>query len=131
MSRCDKKAKVGTQESVTYYAYAVDLAFAIMVWKCQGGTFEYIIALPEHSPGSPALTFEKLYVMFTRVKEATHFQCLPLSPIHDKCNQKSLPQNGKWTLTNMDTGDLGHPLLQHFLNPKFQRLLCKNKHQNK
>ncbi len=27
-SQCDKKAKVGTQESVTYYAHAVDLAFA-------------------------------------------------------------------------------------------------------
>jgi hypothetical protein len=83
-NRCNKKAKVGTQESVTYYAHAVDLAFAIMVWKCQGGTFEYIIALLEHSPGSPALTFEKLYVMFTRVKEANHFRCLPLSPIYDK-----------------------------------------------
>jgi hypothetical protein len=65
MSQCDKKAKVGTQESVTYYDHAVDLAFAITVSKCQGGTFEYIIALLEHSPGSPALSFEKLYVMFT------------------------------------------------------------------
>jgi hypothetical protein len=73
-SRCDKKAKVGTQESVVYYAYAVDLAlFAITVWKSQGGTFEYIIALLEHSPGSPPLTFEKLYVIFTRVKKATRF----------------------------------------------------------
>ncbi len=43
-SRCEKKVKVGTQESVTYYAHAVDLAFAITVWKCQGGTFDYIIA---------------------------------------------------------------------------------------
>jgi hypothetical protein len=83
-SQCNKKAKVGTQESVTYNAHAVDLAFAIMVWKCQGGTFEYIIALLEHSPGSPALTFKKLCVMFTRVKEANHFRCLPLSPIYDK-----------------------------------------------
>ncbi len=62
----------------------MDLAFAITVWKCQGGTFEYIIALLEHSPGSPALTFEKLYVMFTGLKEASHFRCLPLSPIYDK-----------------------------------------------
>jgi hypothetical protein len=30
-SRCKKKVKVGTQESVTYYAHAVDLAFAITV----------------------------------------------------------------------------------------------------
>jgi hypothetical protein len=69
-SRCKKKVKVGTQESVTYYAQTVDLAFTITVWKCQGGTFDYIIALLEHTPGSPTLTFEKLYVMFTRVKMA-------------------------------------------------------------
>ncbi len=64
-SQCNKKDKVGTQESVTYNTHTVDLAFAIMVWKCQGGTFKYIIALLEHSPGSPALTFEKQYVTFT------------------------------------------------------------------
>jgi hypothetical protein len=62
----------------------MDFAFAIMVWKCEGGTFEYIIALLEHSPGSPALTFEKLYVIITQVREANHFQCLPLSPIYNK-----------------------------------------------
>ena len=72
-SQCKKKVKVGTQESVTYYAHAVDLAFAITVWKCQGGTFEYIIALLKHSPSSPTLTFEKLHVMFTRVKMACKF----------------------------------------------------------
>ena len=69
-SRCEKKVRVGTQESVTYYAHAVDLAFAITVWKCQESTFDYIIALLEQTPGSPTLTFEKLYVMFTRVKKA-------------------------------------------------------------
>jgi hypothetical protein len=41
------------------------------------------------------------------------------------CDQKSLLQNGKWTLMNMDTGDLEHPLLQLFLNPKFQSLCGK------
>ena len=56
---------------MTYYAHAVELAFAITVWKCQGGTFEYIIALFKHTLGSPALTFEKLCVMFTRVKKAS------------------------------------------------------------
>jgi hypothetical protein len=69
---------------VTYYAHAVDLAFAITVGKCQGGTFDYIIALLKHTPGSPALTFEKLYVMFIRVKMACKFQCLPLSPAFNK-----------------------------------------------
>ncbi len=34
-SQCKKKVIIGTQESVTYYAHAVDLAFAITVWKCQ------------------------------------------------------------------------------------------------
>ncbi len=83
-SQCKKKVKVRTQESVTYYAHAVDLAFAITVWKCQGGTFDYIIALLKHTPGSPTLTFEKLYVMFTRVKIACKFWCLPLSPAFNK-----------------------------------------------
>jgi hypothetical protein len=56
-TQCDKKAKVGLQESVTYSAHTVDLAFAITVWKFQGGTFEYIISLLKHTPGSPVLTF--------------------------------------------------------------------------
>ncbi len=57
-----KIVKLVTQESVTYYAHAVDLAFAITVWKCQGGTFDYIIALLEHTPGSPTLTFDNFYM---------------------------------------------------------------------
>ncbi len=69
-SKCKKNVKGGTQESVTYYAHAVNLTFAITVWKCQRGTFDYILALLKHTPGSPTLTFEKLYVMFTRVKIA-------------------------------------------------------------
>jgi hypothetical protein len=83
-SRCKKKVKVGTQVSATYYAHAVDLPFAITVWKCQGGTFDYILALLKYTPGSPTLTFEKLYVMFTLLKMACHFFCLPLSPAFNK-----------------------------------------------
>ncbi len=83
-SRCKKKVKGGTQDSVTYYVHAVDLAFAITVWKCQRGTFDYIIALLNHTPGSPTLTFEKLYMMFTIVKRACRFQCFPLSPAFNK-----------------------------------------------
>jgi hypothetical protein len=56
----------------------------ITIWKCQGGIFDYIIALLKHTPGSPTLTFEKLYVMFTRVKMACQLQCLPLSPTFNK-----------------------------------------------
>ena len=33
-TQCNGKAKVGLDQSVTYYAHAVDLAFAITVWKC-------------------------------------------------------------------------------------------------
>ncbi len=71
--RCNRKAKVGLDQSVTYYAHAVDLAFAITVWKCQGGTFKFIIVLLEHTPGSPALSFENLNVMFPRVKKDNNF----------------------------------------------------------
>ena len=88
-----------------------DLAFAITVWKCQGGTFEYIIALLEHTPGSQALTFEKLYVMFTWVIMACQFQCLPHSPAYNKAklyityDQKFWPQNGEWILTKVGIGN--------------------------
>ncbi len=110
-SRCKKKVRVGTQESVIYYAHAVDLAFAIIVWKCQGGTFDYIIAVLEQIPGSSTLTFEKLYVMFTRVKKACKFQCLPLSPAFNKAKsyityvQKFWPQNRDWILAKMGIGN--------------------------
>jgi hypothetical protein len=106
------------------------------VWKCQGGTFEYIIALLEHSPGSPAFTFEKLYVMFTRVKEANHFKCLPLSPIYDKLTlfhlrpkilatkwQMDINEHGYWKLWTSNSPALSQP--------KISRLLRKNKHRNK
>ncbi len=83
-TRCDKKVKIGPQESVAYYSHAVNLAFAVTVWKCQGRTYEYIIALLEGTPGSPALTFEKIYVMFTRLRKASHFPCLPLSRMYNK-----------------------------------------------
>jgi hypothetical protein len=92
---------------VTYYAHAVDLAFAITVWKCQGGTFDYIIALLEHFPGSPTLPFEKLYVMFTRVKMACKFQCLPLSPAFNKAKLYNLRPKilaAKWRMDIDESG---------------------------
>ncbi len=105
-----KKVKVGTQESVTYYAHAVDLAFAITVWKCQGGTFDYIIALLKHAPGSPTLTFEKLCVMFTRVKWPVNFDLYHYLQHLTKQSyityvQKLWPQNGEWILTKVDIGN--------------------------
>ena len=107
-SRCEKKVRVGTQESVTYYAHAVDLAFAITVWKCQGGTFDYIIALLEQTPGSPTVTFETLYVMFTRVKKACKFRCLPLSPAFNKAKLYHLRPKILATKWRMDIGRDGY-----------------------
>ena len=121
-SWCDKKAKVGTQESVGYYAHAVDLAFAITVWKSQVGTFEYIIALLEHSPGSPPVTFKKLYIMFTRVKKPHVFDVCHF--LQDTTSLKFLPQNGRWTFQKMAaTGNHGHPILPHCPFPKYPKLL--------
>jgi hypothetical protein len=108
-SQCEKKVKVGTEESVTYYAHAVDLAFAISVWKCQAGIFDYIFALLEHTtPGSPTLTFEKLYVMFTWVKIACRFQCLPLSPAFNKAKLYHLCPKFLATKWRMDIDNNGY-----------------------
>jgi hypothetical protein len=93
---------------VTYYAHAVDLAFAITVWKCQGGIFDYIIALFEYSPGSPTLTFEKLNVMFTRVKIACKFWCLPLSPAFNKAKLHHLRPKILATKWRMDIDESGY-----------------------
>jgi hypothetical protein len=105
-----KKVRVGTQESVTYYAHAVDLAFAITVWNCQGDTFDYIIALLEQTPGSPTLTFEKLYVMFTRVKRPVNFNVYHFLQHSSKQSyityvQKFWPQNGEWILAEIGIGN--------------------------
>jgi hypothetical protein len=72
-AQCNKKAKVGLDQSMACYAHAMDLSFAITVRKCQGGTFEYIMSLLKYTPSCPPLSFEKLHVMFTRVKKANRF----------------------------------------------------------
>ena len=112
-----KNDKVGTQESVTYYAHAVDLAFAITVWKCQGGTFDYIHALLEHTPGSPTLTFEKLYVMCTLVKMACLFCCLPLSPAFNKAKLYYLQPNILATKWRMNIDKRGYWKPHEFNSP--------------
>ncbi len=93
---------------MTYYAHAADLAFAITVWKCQGGTFDYIIALLKHTPCSPTLTFEKLHMMFTRVKMACKFQCLPLSPAFNKAKLYHLHPKILATKWRMDSDESGY-----------------------
>jgi hypothetical protein len=91
-----------------YYAHAVELAFAITVWKCQEGTFDYIIALLKQTPGGPTLTFEKLHVMFTRVKKACKFWCLPLSPAFNKAKLYHLRPKILATKWRMDIGRDGY-----------------------
>ncbi len=117
---------------MTYYAHTVDLVFAITAWKCQGGTFDYIIALLEHTPGSPILTFENLYVMLTRVKMACKFRCLPLSPAFNKAklyNYRPKILASKW---RMDIDESGYWKL-HVANspallvPKISKAVAANK----
>jgi hypothetical protein len=120
---------------VTYYAHAVDLAFAVTVWKCQGGTFDYIIALLEHTPGSPSLSFEKLYVLFTQVKRAWRFQCLPLSPAFNKAKLYHLHPKILATKWRMDIDKSGYWKL-HVSNspalsvPKTSKAVAARKKRN-
>jgi hypothetical protein len=130
-----KKVRVGTQESVTYYAHAVDLAFAITVWKFQGGTFDYIIALLEQTPGSPTLTFENLYVMFIRVKKASKFWCLPLLKAFNKTKLYHLHPKILATKWIMDIGRDGY-WKPHVINssalsaPKISKAVVAQKKKN-
>ena len=120
---------------MTYYAHAVDLAFAVNVWKCRGGTFDYIIALLEHTPGSPTLTFEKLYVMFTRVKRACRFRCLPLSPAFNKAKLYHLRPKILDTKWRMDIDESGYwkPHVSNspaLLVPKTSKAVAAHKKRN-
>ncbi len=127
-SWCKKKVKVGTQESATYYAHAVDLAFAITVWKCQGGTFDYIIALLEHTLGSPTLTFEKLMWYLRGWKgpvdfDVYHYLQHSTNESYITYTQKFLPQNGEWILTKVGVGNHIYLILLHCRYQKHQKLL--------
>jgi hypothetical protein len=102
-----------------YIAHAVDLAFSVTTWKSQGGTFDYIIALLEHSHGSPPLSYEMLYVMFSRVKLGCHFRCMPLSnpkKIREKLGnlrpnifavrwRMDIGANGRWKNRDQEVGN--------------------------
>jgi hypothetical protein len=48
--------KVGYYLHLGFEHYAVDLAFAMTAWKCQGGTVPYVIVLLVHNPNSPPLS---------------------------------------------------------------------------
>jgi hypothetical protein len=64
--------------------------------------------LLEQTPGSPTLTFEKLYVMFKRVKKASKFQCLPLSKAFNKTKLYHLRPKILATKWRMDIGRDGY-----------------------
>jgi energy-coupling factor transporter ATP-binding protein EcfA2 len=72
---------LSNDQKIAYLAHAVDLSFAITTWKSQGGTFEIVVVLLEsyNASSKQKLSFELLYVMFSRVKNAGGFRCLPLS----------------------------------------------------
>jgi hypothetical protein len=63
-----------------------------------------ILALLEHTPGSPTPTYEKLYVMFPWVKMACRFCCLPLSPALNKAKLYHLQPKILATKWRMDIG---------------------------
>eukprot|EP00918_Siedleckia_nematoides_P071053 GHVU01155170.1.p1 GENE.GHVU01155170.1~~GHVU01155170.1.p1 ORF type:complete len:166 (-),score=4.80 GHVU01155170.1:7-504(-) len=65
--------------TVHYKQHAVDLAFALTVWKSQGCTLKYVLALLEGSPGVPKWQFEHLYVAHSRVPRALTYRCFTLS----------------------------------------------------
>lgn len=60
-----------------YRKHAVDLAFAITVHKAQGKTLSHVLALLDGE--NARLTFELLYVSFSRVTCKENFRCFPLS----------------------------------------------------
>jgi hypothetical protein len=110
ISRVDPKrhsCRLSKGVRVTYHKHAVDLAFAMSIWKAQGGTFQFIIGLLESSPGSLSLTYEGAYVMHSRVRESARFRCFPLSKFFNiNCLLKLRPKilATKW---RMDIGEDG------------------------
>ncbi len=113
---------------MTYFAHAVDLAFAVTVWKCQGSTFDYTITLLEHTPGSPTLTYEKLYVMLQGLKRPVtfavyHFHRHLTNQSYITYVQKFWPQNGEWILMKVDIGTHMLLILLHCQYQKYQKLL--------
>ena len=109
VSRIDDKSCVRLSKGLKlmYYKHAVDLAFAMSVWKGQGSTFPFVLALLEMSPGERRLTFEMLYVMFSRVQESGKFRCLPLTKAFNENILYNLRPSIGATRWRMDIGEDG------------------------
>ena len=101
---------LSNDQKIAYLAHAVDLSFAITTWKSQGGTFEIVVVLLEsyNASSKQKLSFELLYVMFSRVKNAGGFRCLPLSaPLELRKKLRRLYPNIFATKYRMDINEDG------------------------
>lgn len=65
--------------SIGTKAHAVDLALSLAAWKMQGSTIPRVVALLEPGPRI-SLSFELLYVIFSRVPSTADYRCPPPSP---------------------------------------------------
>jgi hypothetical protein len=90
--------------------------------------------LLEQTPESLTLTFEKLHVMFTRVKKACKFQCLPFSPSFNKAKVYQLRPKILATKRRMDIGRDGY-WKPHVINssalsvPKMSKAIAAQKNK--
>ncbi|CAM9128587.1 unnamed protein product, partial [Heterosigma akashiwo] len=79
MKRTRFAAKFGST-TLHYTTHALTPSFAMTCDKLQGQTKQYIIILLEKLPNTrKPLTFEKVYVIISRVPGADRLRCLPLS----------------------------------------------------
>lgn len=98
-------------EKLSYRAHAVDLSFAVTIWKSQGGTFDRIISLLESydTTKKQRLTYELMYVTFSRVRNASGFRCMPLlTSIETKQRLRRLRPSIYATRYRMDINDEGY-----------------------
>ena len=93
---------------LAYRQHAVELAFAITVWKSQGGTYRNVLMLLEGSPDAPKWCFEHIYVALSRVPSELGFRCFPLSPAFRRQLLANLRPNIWATKWRMDIREDGY-----------------------
>ena len=77
---------------LAYRQNAVELAFAITVWKSHGGTYPNILMLLEGSTDAPKWCYKHMYVAYSRVPSALRFRCFPCRKRLLACSERaSLP----------------------------------------
>jgi hypothetical protein len=100
--------KIGTNASVKILSHAVGLALSCTSWKLQGSTMPLIATLMEPSGRCDMLSYELLYVNYSRVKEDKGYRCLPLSFGYDKSALKKLRPNIFTVKWRMDIDEDGY-----------------------